>query len=575
LPAVELSDHPALQAVRGRTGAAAQEALALTRVLAACLPESLTAPQGDTPSLWECHQHEFARHGLAPALINLQIVRQALAEAPGAAARFVPAYPRSWWLGRAGAAEAVREAAREAGRRSPGASPGCRECLRRYLLPIVAPRVPAPVSHCRDCASLPAEQLLAEPCDVLFVGVAAAVVPIIERLTRGLEAAGLRCATVDTHFDASTARLHRTSLRVIDGRPALYGGAAATALAQAQCRAARSGAREACTRLARAGEFPAWLEPVAQARLAVALGRDLPVLAGWRQAALQIMDALQPRLVVSLQLAGDYLAPYLFLAQRRGIPTAWAQHGIRGPVHRSGVALPWCHLLAWGRNAVDLYADQMEPGAQWQVTGNGLYDDLVAGGSCDSAGVPGLAPGRPMVLAATQTDEAGVQSRQERWWLRGVAEACAAREAYLVIKQHPAETQPEIYAPLAADFPDTVRVFAGGELDLRTALAGAQVLVTRDSTVVYEAALAGLPALSINLAPDPPRFTLVADGGALGVAQFEEIAPVLRQALAGGPLRTELARRRPEFLEYHLGPPDGHATARTVEALRDLLGPGR
>ena len=173
-----------------------------------------------------------------------------------------------------------------------------------------------------------------------------------------------------------------------------------------------------------------------------------------------------------------------------------------------------------------------------------------------------------MLLVATQSDEPGIKARQERWWLRGVAEAAEKLGARLLIKLHPMEAEGDTYTELLADFPATARLFSHRELSLAEGLAVAEALVIRDSTVAFEAALLGKPTLTVTLAPDLPRFPLAEHGGALGVARYEDLEGALRAVLSDSPERARLNATRPSFLAYHLGALDGKATERIVAALR-------
>lgn len=575
LRSVALSRHPVLESLRDRTGSIAQEALRLARVLTSALPAELTArPEEGTPSLWECFQYEFARYSLAPALMNLEIARQALAGGAPSEVRLQDRATGAWWLGGSGAGEAARQAAREQGRRltvSPGA---LARRLRQWLITTAARRAPQPMAHCYDCEHLSAERLSEEPCEVLFLSVAATSAPIIAQISQALEAQGVRSAALDLHFAGSTEALRRTAVRVIDGRPALYGGSQAAQEVRSNFRRGYRQARAGVHELVGSGELPAWLAPVVEMRLAVALARDLPELAAFRRTAQIVLDTLRPQGVVGFHTSADFLSPFLLAQQIRQGATAWCQHGIRGPVHRNGVILPWGRMLCFGQYTADLYADLVGPDTDWIITGNCLYDDLVRTGLPEAEPVRerlGLA-GKQVVLAATQSDEPAVKSQQPRWWLRGVAEACSSLGARLLIKMHPAETSRSRYEELLSDFPEVTQIFTSHELDLREALAAAEVLVTRDSTVVYEAALAGKPALTINLPPYLPRFALAEQGGALGVYAYQEIEPALRELLQRWPAYERLAAQRGQFLEYHLGPQDGRATERLVAALATAPG---
>lgn len=575
LRSVELSAHPLVGALRARTGPVAHEALALARALRRVLPEEVAArPDPRTPSLWECVEHEFARYSLAPALLNLELAKAALEEASGLDLALVERADGRWWLGGSGAEEAAREAARQAGRRLRLEPGGALRALRRLALPYAARRAPRRGHGLEPPRA--EEQVRREPVEVAFACVAATSVPILARIAEGLRQVGLSSAMLDFHRDHSTEALRQTDLRIVDARPERYGGEEAAAWARAQAgrwwRQGQSGVRQ----LVREGALPGWVAPQVERRLAVALAREVPELAAHRVAAGRLLEDLQPHVFVGLHFLPDFLAPLLLSAQARGVPTAWHQHGIRGPVHRNGAVLPWGTMLAWGQYTADLYADLVPPGSRWVVTGNGLYDEV-------TAEAPGTATAmrarlrlgqEPVVLAATQTDEAQTKARQERWWLRGVAEACQGLGAALVVKLHPHERERDLYAELEAEFPERVRVLAHGELSLGEGLAMAGVLVVRDSTVAYDAALRGKAVVAVTLWPEHPRFPLAEHGGAIGVARYEEIGPALREALEGGEAAARLAERRAGFLEYHLGPQDGGATGRIVEELRRLAQAG-
>jgi len=568
LRSVELGDHPVLAALRGETSRIAREALGYAQALASALPEELAArPAPDLPSLWECFQCEFARHSLAPALMNLELAQAAGDGQPDARARLVERRNGAWWLGGSGAREVVREV----GGLAPGAPVLSSVWWRNRLLPYLARRAPRPSDPCASCPPWEDRARSPESCDVLFLGVAATTAPLIAHLARGLEAEGLRCLTVDFHYENSTRALREVGVRILDGRPELNGGQEAARHLRRRFHSLRRRAVAGIHEQVRRGELPAWLESFVQTRITVALGRDLPAMAAYRAAAAGILDATGPRLVVGFHLSPDFLAPLLLGAQLRGTATVCAQHGIRGPVHRNGVALPWDYLLAWGQYTVDVNQGLTDEHSRWVVTGNCLYDGESRVASRESqvrrGGEVGGGPAGRIVLAATQTDEAQVKASQPRWWLRGVAEACRALGARLLIQTHPAETVLGMYEKLAADLPATVQLPAAGER--ARGVGEMEVLVTRDSTVVYEAALAGKPALAIALPPYRPRFPLAEHGGAIGVSAYEEIEPALQDALSDGPRTQELVRKRPEFLQYHLGPQDHRATERTLVMLRE------
>jgi hypothetical protein len=133
-----------------------------------------------------------------------------------------------------------------------------------------------------------------------------------------------------------------------------------------------------------------------------------------------------------------------------------------------------------------------------------------------------------------------------------------------VIKPHPAET-PEAYesvanAPVVSVVP--------AETPLAPLLAASRAVVTVNSTVALDAAVAGIPALVIGL---PNNLSPFVDGGALAGAQTTaEIAEQLRRVLYDEGFRQQLSAARGEILGIHAMNSDGMAAARSADAVLAL-----
>jgi len=87
-------------------------------------------------------------------------------------------------------------------------------------------------------------------------------------------------------------------------------------------------------------------------------------------------------------------------------------------------------------------------------------------------------------------------------------------------------------------------------------------MVTRSSTVVFEANLIGTPTITIDLSGRDDRVPYAEMGGAVGVYERRDILPQLRGVLFDEKLREDLAQKRDEFMPAHVGPTDGKATER-------------
>jgi len=148
--------------------------------------------------------------------------------------------------------------------------------------------------------------------------------------------------------------------------------------------------------------------------------------------------------------------------------------------------------------------------------------------------------------------------------MRGVAEACRALGARLVIKLHPSDspTNIRLYRTLVQAGDDRVQVVPHGTLPLDELLSSCDLMVTRDSTVVLEANLLDKPVITINLSEWDEELPYAATGGALGVYNYEDIGPAIKAVLQDETVRRRLAQTRPDFLLEHTGPRDGRATER-------------
>jgi hypothetical protein len=257
------------------------------------------------------------------------------------------------------------------------------------------------------------------------------------------------------------------------------------------------------------------------------------------------------------------VAALVLAARARGIPTVYAQHGVYFGESDCTVPMPFVEHLVFGEDSAENIG-RRATGGPVTVTGHSLYDPLVLRGQ--QARQPRPEGERPAVLVATQTDETLTYDvTSEQWWVKGCAEACRELGAHCLIKLHPADTEVGMYTRLEELMPETVTVVRHGTRGMADLLDEAAVLVTRDSTVVYEANLAAVPVLAVNLTGRKDRVPYAAEGGALGVYRFEDLLTTLRRVLQGEIADLEASRQR--FLLRHLGPQDGQAAERIAAGI--------
>lgn len=142
--------------------------------------------------------------------------------------------------------------------------------------------------------------------------------------------------------------------------------------------------------------------------------------------------------------------------------------------------------------------------------------------------------------------------------------AAAAIDGILQIKPHPVEV-PRVWEPLraAAENPHGVEVRIEEEAELHDLLPGAAVLVTGWSNSVYEAVLAGVPAITLHLLDGLPPMPFAAEGIASEARDAASAARQARALVVPGTRRAALITARAALAE-HLGPLDGAAAERSA-----------
>jgi hypothetical protein len=303
-------------------------------------------------------------------------------------------------------------------------------------------------------------------------------------------------------------------------------------------------------------------------RLRLVLLRDAPTWVVQSRAAHRALDAYQPRVVVGTHVYGPPIAPLIVAARRRGLPRVCLQHGVIGPRYLALPSLPYDEQLLFGSYAAEILKQISPPHTRLTVTGHSLYDVAQTPPEPREEvlrlreGVTGLA------VLCTQFNEEMFYSEQ-CWWMRTVAEACRRLGMRLALKLHPSDSAENVtlYESLVQPGDDRVVLVRHGQWPLNELLVASDMMITRDSTVVFETNLLDRPAITINLSQWDEELPYADGGGALGVYRYEDIEPAIASVLHDAAVREQLAARRGGFLMAHTGPRDGHATERICAAL--------
>ena len=297
------------------------------------------------------------------------------------------------------------------------------------------------------------------------------------------------------------------------------------------------------------------------------------------------LDILQPKAVLTYAEAGGWGRALILEARRRKIPSVGLQHGFiyrtwlnylhepdemqPGADGDAGFPAPTLTLL------FDAYAEHHLRQAgrysaeQLRVTGSPRLDATMRTlASFDAESLEstrresGVEHGAALVLVTTK-------ERQARHVLPELLSAAEGLPGVsVVIKPHPAEIA-DAYAPLVAGR-GNVHV-ASPAAPLAPLLAASRAVVTVNSTVALDAAVAGIPALVIGL---PNNLSPFVDAGILAGARTSDIRQQLERILYDEGFRQQLAAARSNFLQQYAMVSTGTAAARSAEAIIELMRDG-
>ncbi len=494
------------------------------------LPEVLTTPLPSLhASVWEEMRDVFAYRAIVPLLARKQFIvdtaRSRQATAISSRERISNLH---WWNGLAAVSEAAQAAADEMDipcRR--GRSVGWYQ-LRGWLAGPLG-GVKAVQELLRLDHHSQTIQQHSEP-DAMFLVYGPTVVPIVAAMATALHnKQGLTTLAVDFQPGGLTQQLQQAQLEHCPASSFVEPNLSRTAWSwlgrwPAIMRAYHRHAKEL-----RLGEqiHEALLKAI-ELRLTYTLAAYLP-RAVWRsRLAGAILDQTKPKSVVTMHLPGDGHAMNAVVveAQERGIPTVFLQHGIMGTRNALTATLPYRRVLLFHQPAAELLEGK-GAAAPAEIVGSPFYDDIIqpAAGQRDEG----------YVLVASQPDEQIERRRSRHSWLRVIIAACKSLGREVILKVHP------------------------------------NLFISRFSTTLLDAVLAGKPAIMVNFTGQPNPYPFPQRGAVAAAYTPEELRTRLRELLKEPEARTELSAARDDYIAYHLGPTDGQAAQRIAAALAECV----
>jgi len=531
------------------------------------LPEVLTTPQPSLhASVWEGMRDVFAYRAIVPLLARKQfIVEQAHQQEVAAVASRERVSNLHWWNGLAAVSEPAQAAADEL---DIGYQPGRSAAwyrLRHWLA--------GPLGTGKAIGELlrldrPTRETLQHPDpDVMFLIYGPTVVRIVAAIAEALHnEQALSSLAVDFQPGGLNQQLQQAQIEHCLASSFIEPNLSRTAWSWLGRWPAIMRTYHRRTKELQLSEqiHEALLQAI-ELRLTYTLSAYLP-RAVWRsRLAGAILDQIKPKSVVTMHLPGDGHAMNAMVveAQKRGIPTVFVQHGIMGTRNAMTATLPYQRVLVFHQPAVELLEGK-GAAAPAEIVGSPFYDDISqpAAGQRDEG----------YVLVASQPDEQIERRRSQYSWLRVLFAACKSLGREVILKVHPDDADNISYYQQLVDETDAlVRIARHGEQPLSELMAGCSLFISRFSTTLLDAVLAGKPAIMVNFTGQPNPYPFPRRRAVAAAYTPQELSTKLRELLEDPEARAELSAARDDYIAYHIGPTDGQAAQRIAAALAECV----
>lgn len=284
--------------------------------------------------------------------------------------------------------------------------------------------------------------------------------------------------------------------------------------------------------------------------------------------------------------------------QRHSVPTVGLQHGCLSLLFSSD-DLTYCHSSTAEIRHEDHYNDNGCPiptrtlvwGDYWKrgmiehhgfphesiaLTGNPRYDTLTQVEKYDRTAIRkrlSLSPNKFTLLYPTSsaTYRSDFQPLDcNAIHMRAMLNCFdTLDDVQLIIKFHPVDNMDVYNAELQARWKHpNIRLAAHD--DVLSLISVSDLLITRYSGTIIEAAAFGIPSINLNLINVPDNIDFVGQGGAVGVSREEDLRPTVLQFMEGGEIAHELEEQREQFLQDWIHGNDGQSSNRAMNLMIEL-----
>ena len=214
----------------------------------------------------------------------------------------------------------------------------------------------------------------------------------------------------------------------------------------------------------------------------------------------------QPRAVVFAEAASFPEEMLARAAQSLGIPTVRLQYGRAGLLSPGYYQMPYDKMLMWGEGFVRRLQGA-SPDCAYVVTGSPLMDRLAEHASSPASR---FFPGDGPIVTVVSQPECASISRHDYATLTAIVERVlgANPELRVLVRMHPADEAID-FDRLAEQWPARLRVTSAREFPLDAVIRASVLVVGLYSTVLSEAAAAGVLPVVVRLGAGTECFRLL------------------------------------------------------------------
>ncbi len=307
-------------------------------------------------------------------------------------------------------------------------------------------------------------------------------------------------------------------------------------------------------------------------RLWLLLQRGLPILSVEASRIDGLLSRVRPRLVACFSESGQLARLAPAVGRTYDIPVVDLPHAeAADPWGSAGMG--YDEVAVYGPRSTETMRLAGLATERIREVGPLRHDAVLAAADAEPPDDP-----RHVLFAAQPTDEdhPALRSVIQRTAMEAAIAATARlRPAELVILPHPTQMHDGVQDLVRSiERPPGLVVRVERHRSLHALLPHAWLLVTASSQSVFDAVLAGVPAMTVTPTGVVDPVTFARDGIAIGVRSRDEAAAAAAQLLERAN-RNDLVARQRAALGDRIGPLDGRAAERAAEWLLEVGAAGR